>query len=165
MTTTSIRGDLPLEATLEGTYYCDTAILEREWERIFGRSWLCAGREERLKEPGDFFTVAVGRESVLVVRDRDGKARAFYNVCRHRGSQLCSADEGRLKGAITCPYHAWSYGLDGRLIGAPHLREGDGFHKEEFPLHPVAIDTWGGFLFINLDGARARPLAEHLGEA
>src|SRR5256885_7725360 len=94
MAGTMTRGDMRLDATLAGSYYCDAQVLEREFERIFCRSWLCAGREERVKEPGDFFTVPVGRENVLVVRDRGGEARAFYNVCRHRGARLCSQEEG-----------------------------------------------------------------------
>ena len=163
MAETMTRGEMRLDATLPGSSYCDLEVLERERELIFYRSWLCAGREERIKEPGDFFTVPVGRESVIVVRDRDGRARAFYNVCRHRGARLCNVDEGRLKGAVTCPYHAWTYALDGRLIGTPHLHECEGFRKEEFSLHPVAIEAWGGFLFINLEGERATPLAQHLG--
>ena len=157
------RDEMRIEATLPGTAYCDPPVLARELENIFCRSWLCAGREERVTEPGDFFTLAVGQESILILRDRDGRLRAFYNVCRHRGTRLCSAEEGHLKGAVSCPYHAWTYALDGRLIGTPHLWEGEGFRKEEFSLHPVAIDTWGGFLFINLEGERAAPLAGHLG--
>ncbi len=163
MSETVTGGGIRLESTLPGVSYCDPAILEREWERVFYRSWLCAGREERVREPGDFFTLAVGRESVLVLRDRDSRLRAFYNVCRHRGARLCDAEEGRLKGAISCTYHAWTYALDGRLIGTPHLWQGEAISRQEFSLHPVAIDTWGGFLFVNLEGGRAAPLAEHLG--
>ncbi len=163
MAGTIVRGEMRIEPTLEGAYYCDPVILGREWERVFGRSWLCAGREERLKSPGDYFTLPVGRESVIVLRDRDGRLHAFYNVCRHRGARLCSADEGHFKGFVTCPYHAWTYGLDGRLVGIPHLWEGEGFRKEDFPLHPVAVDTWGGFLFIHLEGEGATPLSEQLG--
>jgi len=156
------RGETRLEATLPGASYCEPAVLEREWERVFYRTWLCAGREERVREPGDFLTLTVGRESVLVVRDRDARLRAFYNVCRHRGSRLCSAEEGRLKGSLTCPYHAWTYALDGRLIGTPHLWQSE-LQREEFSLHAVAVDTWGGFLFVNLEGERAGTLADQLG--
>ncbi len=153
---------LRLDATLPSAYYCAPAILDREWERIFHRSWLYAGREERVPKPGDFLTLAVGRESVLVVRDRESRLRAFYNVCRHRGARLCAAETGSLK-AIRCPYHAWTYGLDGRLAGAPNLRAADGLDPGEFSLHPVALGVWQGCVFVNLDPA-CPPLAEALGE-
>ena len=163
MAGTDATARMHLEATLPGAYYCDADVLEAEWERIFQRSWICAGREERAADPGQYFTLAVGQESVLVVRDREGRLRAFYNVCRHRGARLCPAEEGRLKGAVSCSYHAWTYSLDGRLIGTPHLTEGEAFPRDEFSLVPVALETWGGFIFINLEGERAAPLAQHLG--
>ncbi len=161
----SVRKVGPLEPTLAGRYYSDPDILAREWERIFYRSWLCAGREERLADAGTYLTLPVGDESVLVVRDTRGTLRAFYNVCRHRGARLCDGEEGRLKGALRCGYHAWTYALDGRLIGTPHLRQEDGFPKDRYSLYPVALDVWGGFVFVNLEGARAAPLAAQLGDA
>src|SRR5262245_18079795 len=96
-----IGGGMTLDSTLGGHFYWDEAILEKEWERIFGRTWICAGREERLAQPGQFVTLEIGRESVLVVRDREGRLGAFFNVCRHRGSRLITAPEGRLKGAVS----------------------------------------------------------------
>lgn len=152
-----------LESTLPSRYYRDPAILEREWEAIFYRSWLCAGREERALEPGDFLTLPVGRENVLVVRGADGGLRAFHNVCRHRGSRLCDAEEGRLKGSIRCPYHAWTYALDGRLIGTPNLREGEGICREEFSLYPVDLEVWGGFVFVRIERG-GESLADYLRE-
>jgi Rieske 2Fe-2S family protein len=149
-----------LQATLPGSYYLDPAILREEWERIFFRSWLYAGREERVAKPGGYMTLPVGPESVLIVRDREGALRAFYNVCRHRGSILCEAETGSLK-AIRCPYHAWTYGLDGRLLAAPGLREA-GVPAGEFGLRPVALEVWRGGIFVNLDPA-CRPLREFLG--
>jgi glycine betaine catabolism A len=143
-------GGTRLQATLPGAYYGEPAILEAEWERIFHRSWLYAVREERVMASGDYVTVQVGRESVLIVRDRESRLRAFYNVCRHRGTRLCDEAAGSLK-AIRCPYHAWTYGLDGRLAAAPNMKGGDGFLKEEFSLYPVALEVWRGFVFINLD--------------
>ena len=153
---------MQLQATLAGHFYCDGSILETEWERVFGRTWICAGREERLAEPGRFLTLEVGRESILVVRDREGRLRAYFNVCRHRGARLVTEPEGCLKGAVSCPYHAWTYSLDGRLAGTPHLWEAAGLPKEQFSLRPVAVSTWGGFVFINLEGERAAPLVETL---
>src|SRR5881275_199741 len=109
----------PLLSTLPGRYYHDPAIYEQEQERIFERMWVCAGRAEQAPRPGDYFAADLGRESVLVVRGRDGALRAFLNVCRHRGARLCAEARGRLKGTLRCRYHAWSYALDGRLVGAP----------------------------------------------
>ena len=163
MATSEKSSAVRLEPTLPSRYYCDPDILTQEWEKIFCRSWLCAGREDRLPEPGDYFTLPVGRESVLVVRDKERGLHAFYNVCRHRGSQLCAEEQGKLKGAVRCPYHAWTYGLDGRLLGAPNLRDGEAFCKEDFSLYPVGLETWAGFIFVNLEGGR-EPLAAQLGE-
>jgi Rieske 2Fe-2S family protein len=152
-----------LEPTLPSRYYCDAGIAEQEWERIFSRSWLCAGREAELSGTGEFFTLTAGGENLLIVRGADGQLRAFHNVCRHRGSRLCEAERGQLKSAIRCPYHAWTYGLDGRLLGTPHLREGEHVRRDDFPLHRIGLEVWGGFIFINLR-ARAGPLRRQLGK-
>lgn len=144
-------GTLQLTPTLPGSYYSDPAILKAEWERIFYRSWLYACREDRLPQPGDYLALSIGEESVLVVRGRDRELRAFYNVCRHRGARLCAGDGGSLKATIQCPYHAWTYGLDGALLAAPNLKESDGFPKQEFSLYPVRLETWRGCVFVNLD--------------
>ena len=96
-----------------------------------------------------------------MLRDRAGGYRAYYNVCRHRGTRLCEEHTGRFSETIQCPYHAWTYALDGRLIGAPSTADIEGFDKADWPLHPVAVATWEGFLFINLAerarAVRARP--------
>jgi Rieske 2Fe-2S family protein len=106
--------------------------------------------------------VEIAGESLIVLRDQSGERRAFYNVCRHRGTRLCDAERGRLSETIQCPYHAWTYALDGRLIGAPHMHEVEGFNKKDYPLHAVALAEWEGFLFVNLDPA-AEPLARAFG--
>lgn len=136
--------------TLAGRYYTAPAVFAEEAERIFRRSWLCAGREEELAAAGEYFLVSPAGESVIVVRDQAGTPHAFYNVCRHRGTRLREEERGRLANSIQCPYHAWTYGLDGRLIGAPDMDEVEGFDKADYPLHPVALESWGGFLFVNL---------------
>jgi Rieske 2Fe-2S family protein len=136
--------------TLPRHYYTSPELFAEEHERIFTRRWLCVGREERLAVPGAYFLEPVGAESVIVLRDRGGELRAFYNVCRHRGTRLCSAAEGRFSGSIQCPYHAWTYGLDGRLLAAPSSDDIEGFSKGDYPLHAVAVASWEGFLFINL---------------
>jgi phenylpropionate dioxygenase-like ring-hydroxylating dioxygenase large terminal subunit len=136
--------------TLSREYFVSPEIYEMERERIFSRSWMLAGHVSQLRKPGDFFVFDIDRESVLVVRGGDGEIRAFHNHCRHRGTRLCSEHQGTLGGAIQCPYHAWTYGLDGALRAAPNMNDVPGFDRAEFPLHPVALADWQGFLFVNL---------------
>jgi Rieske 2Fe-2S family protein len=159
------------QKSLPTSYYLSEEIFAQEKERIFCREWFCAGREEQLPKPGDFLVLDVAGESVLVVRTKDGGLKAHYNVCRHRGAQLCaplnSAPQNdshgvQLKGGvlgatgIRCPYHQWTYALDGRLLNAPHFTEGDGFCKSDFSLYPVGLETWGGFFFLNLTPGEIR---------
>jgi len=105
-----------LIATLPGHYYTDDAVFALEQEKVFETMWFCAVRAADLDKPGAFRTVHVGRESVLVTRSRKGEVRAFFNVCRHRGAQLCTEDSGEVKRSFQCPYHAWTYDFDGKLI-------------------------------------------------
>jgi Rieske 2Fe-2S family protein len=140
----------PGARTLPGRYYTSEQIFAEERERLFARHWICAGRTADLPGGGDFRLVAVAGESVIVLRDHQGSLRAFHNVCRHRGTRLCDAARGRLPETIQCPYHAWTYALDGRLLGAPHMHDVDGFDKRDYPLHGVALDEWEGFLFVSL---------------
>ena len=137
--------------TLPRRYYVDPEIFAEEHERIFTRRWLCVGREDRIPSPGDYFLQPIGKESIIVLRDRAGVLRAYYNVCRHRGTRLCEEHSGQFSETIQCPYHAWTYALDGRLIGAPSSGDIEGFSKTDYPLHRVAVQSWEGFLFINLD--------------
>ena len=148
--------------TLPGRYYTVPEVLAEEQERIFSRRWICVGRDNALTTPGDYMLVEIAGESIIVLRDQSSERRAFYNVCRHRGTRLCEAERGRLSETIQCPYHAWTYALDGRLIGAPHMHEVAGFDKKVYPLHAVALAEWEGFLFVNLDSA-AEPLAQAFG--
>src|SRR3954471_16950320 len=136
--------------TLPGRDYHAADVFELEREQVFARSWFYAGRAESLKEPGDFVTVDVADESVIVLRAKDGEIHAFYNVCRHRGSRLCEQPSGRMKGAVKCPYHAWSYSFDGKLIGTPMV-DRDEIDRESLGLWPVPVDVWQGFLFVHLD--------------
>lgn len=148
--------------TMPGRYYTAPDVLAEEQERIFRRRWICIGRDNALAAPGDYMVVEIAGESIIVLRDQSGERHAFYNVCRHRGTRLCEAERGRLSETIQCPYHAWTYALDGRLIGAPHMQEVQGFDKKQYPLHAVALAEWEGFLFLNLDPA-AEPLADAFG--
>lgn len=136
--------------TLSGKYYTSPEIYAQEQERIFGRRWICIGRAEQLVQPGDYFLCQVGGESLIVVRQPGGKLRAYYNLCRHRGTRLCEQERGRFSATIQCPYHAWTYNLRGELVGAPLMDEVTGFNKADYPLHPAALAEWGGFLFANL---------------
>jgi Rieske 2Fe-2S family protein len=166
---------MPLERTLPRDAYFADAIWQREKERIFGREWACAGRAEELPAPGDYRVLDLAGESLLVVRTNSGALRAFYNVCRHRGCRLVldppapphAAPAGHFAGGIRCPYHAWTYTLDGELRTAPFLEEEDGFRREDFPLWPVGVETWGGFFFVNLSpleaAAEGRTLLQQLG--
>ena len=137
--------------TLPGRYYTSPEIFAAEGERIFRRSWLCAGREDELAGRGEYFLVSTAGEELIVVRGDDDAPRAFYNVCRHRGTRLCEAERGQLSRSIQCPYHAWTYALDGRLIGAPDMDQVEGFERRDYPLHQAALASWGGFLFVNLE--------------
>ena len=92
----------------------------------------------------------VAGESIILLRDRAGELRAFFNVCRHRGTRLCSVDAGQFSETIQCPYHAWTYSIDGRLLGAPHMQEVEGFDKRDYPLHAAALAEWAGFVFVNV---------------
>jgi choline monooxygenase len=146
-------------STLPWSWYADPEILRREHERIFQRAWQYVGHAGRVQEVGKRFAAWAGEVPVLVVRAEDG-ARAFLNVCRHRGSLLVEGDGARA--SIQCPYHAWTYGLDGALRAAPRSEREPGFDTSELSLVPVRLESWGPFLFVNPD-SEAPPLAETLG--
>jgi phenylpropionate dioxygenase-like ring-hydroxylating dioxygenase large terminal subunit len=146
-TTTTYK---PGSRTLPGERYTSEAILAEERERIFAQGWNCVGRASRLKEPGDFFVREVAGESIIVLRDRTGMLRAFFNVCRHRGTRLCREESGRLGETIQCSYHAWTYTTEGKLVGAPSMQEIPDFDKADYPLHAAALAEWEGFLFVNV---------------
>jgi len=139
--------------TLPRENFVSAEIFTREQERIFVRQWLCVGRAEQIPNTGDYFLFNLGVESIILVRDRDGKIRAHFNVCRHRGTRICEEMGGKFRGSIQCPYHAWTYDLQGNLIGAPKMDSVEGFQKDEHPLHQAALHEWEGFLFINMSAA------------
>jgi Rieske 2Fe-2S family protein len=147
------------QTTLPGESFTSPDVFDREHERIFRRSWLLAGHVSQLAVAGAYFTFDVGGESAIVLRDADGTIRAFHNHCRHRGSRLCAETSGRLGTVIRCPYHAWTYGLDGALRAVPAMADVAGFDPTRFPLHRVAVATCGGFVFVNFS-ADAAPLVE-----
>jgi Rieske 2Fe-2S family protein len=105
----------------------------------------------------------VADDSVIITRATTGAIHAFHNVCRHRGTRLCTEDSGSFAGTIQCPYHSWTYGLDGRLVGAPHMDDVPHFRKEEYPLHAVQTDEWDGHVFVNM-AAKPTPLSAQLAD-
>ena len=148
--------------TLPGKYYTDPEVFRSEMERFFFGRWVYAGRAERIAKPGDYFLCDVAGESVIVTREG-----AYYNVCRHRGTRMCTAPEGTFEAGIRCPYHGWTYALDGSLVSAPNMlpiNQGQpDFSRFDYPLHKVASETWDGHVFLNF-AAHPSPLAVQLGE-
>jgi phenylpropionate dioxygenase-like ring-hydroxylating dioxygenase large terminal subunit len=149
-----------MEETLPYAWYVDPEILRQEQERIFRSAWQYAGHAGEAPEPGTFFTTQAGRTPVVVTRARDGELRAFLNVCRHRGFPL--AEGSGKRETLQCPYHAWTYALDGSLRSAPRSEELADFAECDLGLRPVALDTWGPFVFVNA-GRDPEPLSAALG--
>jgi Rieske 2Fe-2S family protein len=135
--------------TLPQRYFVSPEVFSEEQDRIFSAQWVCVGHQSQIAKPGQYFLAQIAEESLIVVRDQRLGIRAFYNVCRHRGTRLKEDPCGHAS-AIQCPYHAWTYGLDGRLIGAPHMDEVPGFDKAEYSLHEVNLALFEGFVFVNL---------------
>src|SRR5438067_7973713 len=135
--------------TLPQHYFVSPKIFAEELQKIFAANWVLVGHQSQLANPGDYFLTKVAGESLIVAKDQRSTIRAFYNVCRHRGSRLYEEQNGHTA-AIQCSYHAWTYALDGRLIGAPHMDETPGFNKAEYPLKPARLGLWEGFIFVNL---------------
>ena len=150
--------------TLPARYYCDPAVFEREGERIHRVMWNAGCPVEELAEPGDYRLVEIAGDSVILVRDQEGTVRAHHNVCRHRGTRLLEAEEGCLAGSIQCPYHAWTYGLDGQLRAAPHMDEVEGFSVSDFRLAEARCEEWGGIVFVRV-AEEGPDLEEQLGPA
>jgi Rieske 2Fe-2S family protein len=142
--------DSSLIPTLGGAYYTDPEVFAREQQSIFERMWFCAVRASDLPTAGAFRKVQIGRESVLVIRGRDGALRGFLNICRHRGAQLCTEPSGEIKRNLQCPYHAWTYGLDGRLVAAPNLTKMPDVDRVEYGLHKVHLREWLGYAWVSL---------------
>ncbi|GGO15006.1 (2Fe-2S) ferredoxin [Microbispora rosea subsp. aerata] len=148
MSTTSLPPSLM--ATLPGESYTDPEIFALEQKRIFESMWFCAVRASDLPKPGAFKTVQVGTESILITRARDNSFRAFYNVCRHRGARICTEESGEVKRAFQCPYHAWTYDLEGKLIAAPNLTKMPDIDRVEYGLVNVAVREWLGYVWVCL---------------
>jgi Rieske 2Fe-2S family protein len=151
-------GNGPPWPTLPGRDYHAPDVYAFERDAVFASSWMCVGRAEQLPGPGDYLTAEVAGESPIVLRGDDGVLRAFANTCRHRGTLLLEGS-GSVRRVIKCPYHAWTYALDGRLAGSPNVHPEDGIDPDETGLWPIRLEEWEGFVFLNLDG-QAPPLGE-----
>ena len=135
--------------TMPQKYFVSAEVFAQEQATISSRQWLLVGHQSQIPKPGDYFLQEVTGESLIVLRDKSGEIHGFYNVCRHRGTRLKEDVRGHAP-TIQCPYHAWTYGLDGRLIGSPHMDQVQGFDKADYSLHAVNLALWEGFIFVNL---------------
>jgi Rieske 2Fe-2S family protein len=160
-----------LAAALPAPAYLDAGHFAREREALFFGEWFCVGRAEQIPHAGDYLHVDLAGERILLVRNRDGRSVAFFNVCSHRGAELvaaapitdpCGARSGHFPGAIRCPYHAWTYELDGTLRGAPFLEFSERRPREKYSLRRISSDEWAGFLFVRCAASATAPLAETL---
>jgi Rieske 2Fe-2S family protein len=154
-----------LEPGLPSAWYFDPAHHQRELEAFWYRRWIAVARAEEVPHPGDWRVVTIGTQRLVVLRTQDGALRAFHNTCRHRGSVLCTEESGNFaRKRIVCPYHSWTYDLEGRLVATPRRMETPDFDARNFSLYPVAVSTWGGFVFLNLAGDASPPDVSSLEE-
>ena len=158
----TIRREYRAASLLPKRAYHDPAIFDWERQHVLRRDWVMVAREEDVPEPGTYTLVDIDGENIIVVRGRDEVLRAFFNVCRHRGTAVAEEACGKVV-RFQCPYHAWIYDLEGNLVRAKHTEDLDDFSFEQFGLAPIRLDTWQGFIFLNLD-PDAAPLASQLGD-
>jgi len=156
-----VRKPLAEASTLPPWAYTSESFYRREVETIWMKAWNFFGRADRIPNPGDYFAVDFVGVPIFVIRGKDGEVRAFANSCRHRGAAMLRGD-GNCN-AVRCPYHSWSYDFEGKLIVAPEMDQSTGFRREDFPLIPLKLGLWGGFIFINLD-RDAGPLEDYLAD-
>jgi len=155
-----------LEHTLPSSAYLNAGEYQRDLEAIWYRRWVMVCRAADIAEPLAYRVFTIGTQDVLVVRDETATLRAFHNTCRHRGSQLCTTESGRLKARLlTCPYHAWSYSLRGDLVRVPSKSLPEGFLKSDYPLYSVKLAEWRGFVFVNLDENATQSVEQGFDEA
>lgn len=153
-----------LKKTLPARYYTDPAVFKKEMELFFLENWICIGRSEEVAETGQYILRDIAGESLFFVRDENNKVQGFYNVCPHRGTQLCEHASGKFTGRIQCPYHAWTFNYEGNMVGAPGMGETAGFAMADFPLRKVAVEDWDGNLFANLTLGTAKAFWSGLGD-
>lgn len=156
----TMRGQIERGIGIPRDLYVSADLYDREVDAIFNHSWLYAGHQSQLREPGQYLTVESGRESVIVARTPGGELTAYHNLCRHRGARLVDPGCGTAK-RLVCPYHQWTYRIDGTLRGAPKMPPG--FDPAGFSLRQAQVATWQGLVFVNLSDSPAEPLADLLG--
>jgi Rieske 2Fe-2S family protein len=153
--------DVTEAAHAPGALYSDPRVLDLEVDKIFRKDWFCVARAEELPEAGDYFALRIVKEPILLCRDQEGRVRAYSNMCRHRGVEI-AAGKGRAK-QFVCPYHGWTYGLDGRLKGAGYMTDSVGFDRLKCRLPELQVGSWGGWIFVTLDPEPV-PFAEYLAD-
>jgi len=150
--------------TLPASFYFDPAHFQKELQAIWWKEWFCIGRESEWSDTGSYQLVRLGDQQIIVTRCATGRLRAFHNTCRHRGAQLCAKESGKFRNErIICPYHAWAYSLEGELAATPRRPESSDFQAQDFSLYAVNLDTWEGFVFINLAAPPAAGLQSAVG--
>jgi Rieske 2Fe-2S family protein len=147
--------------TLSGADYTSDEVYDEERERVWWGDWVCVGRGEDVPNAGDYVVRDLAGESIFITRNDGGELRGFYNVCSHRGTRFVDGPGGHARKVFVCPYHAWSYDLNGCLVGSPNVQENESFERSNYPLHSIAVGEYGGFLFANL-AEHPRPLLEQL---
>jgi phenylpropionate dioxygenase-like ring-hydroxylating dioxygenase large terminal subunit len=135
--------------TLPPELYTSDEFLRFEYEALFAHEWLCVGRADRIPDAGDWFTVTIADEPLIVARDKDGSINCLSAVCQHRAMQICEGQGN--SSTLKCPYHHWNYALDGRLLGAPAMERTAHFDKKQYPLPRLRVELWQGFVFVNMD--------------
>ena len=141
--------DVATAATLPPVLYTSEEVLAFERDALYAKEWLCVGRAERIPNPGDWFTVTITGEPLIVLRDKEGEIRCLSAVCQHRAMQVCEGEGNST--TFKCPYHHWIYGQDGRLLGAPAMERTEEFDKGDWGLPQMRVELWMGFVFVNLD--------------
>jgi glycine betaine catabolism A len=149
--------------TLSSADYASAEVWEQEREHIWWGDWICVGRAEEVANAGDYVVRDIAGESIFVTRNEDGQLRAFYNVCSHRGTKFLDdiGETASVRKAFKCPYHAWTFDLNGQLIGSPNVKEDEYFDRSEHPLYGIAVDSYAGFIFLNMS-REPRPLMDAL---
>src|SRR5262245_51448789 len=161
--TDDVLSTVPVERseTIPSAWYTDRRFHTLDRDAIFGATWQAVGHASMVSRPGEYFLATVADNPIIVLRDKEDRIRAFYNVCRHRGGPLALEPTGCVN-ALTCRYHGWTYLLDGTLRGVPRFDRTELFDKRDFGLVPVQLEVWEDFLFVHLGTGPVTPLHEVL---